>query len=152
MSKYVYAPSYAPIDPSSIRSGGAIYGERLWMTAAFSDSLSALLGTDDGCCGRDPEGGGGCGKCVLVTNPSAVNSDWKAVVMKKNRCPPWSNHCEAGKMNLDIAVPGFDNLNFSTANVCGQSSERDFGVLGENFLSQEQSSVCGAFERPFENT
>ena len=140
MNKYMYAPNYAPVDPATIGSQ-PLYGEKMWMTAAASDTLAAMLGDADGCCGDDPEGG--CGKCVLVTNPSAVNSDWKAVVMKKNRCPPSSNHCEEGKMNLDIAAPGFDNLDFSTANVCGESDRRDFGVLGANFLTKEQSSACG---------
>ena len=114
---YRYSAQYAPLDPGDY--GGSAYGERLWMTGAASDSLSTLLGADDGCCGTDPDGGGGCGKCVLVRNPGAVNADWSAVVMKKNRCPPWSSGCEAGNVNLDVAVPGFDNLQFSTANICG---------------------------------
>ena len=80
---------YAPLDP--VNHGGAKYGEKLWMTGAASDTLSAMLGPNDGCCGVDDIGG--CGKCLLVTNPTAVNKDWSAVVMKKNRCPPWSHGC-----------------------------------------------------------
>ena len=34
----------------------------------------------------------------LLQNPDSVNSDWTAVVMKKNRCPPNSPGCEAGKV------------------------------------------------------
>jgi hypothetical protein len=66
-----------------------------------------------------------------------VNADWTAVIMKKNRCPPESNGCEAGKAHLDIAVPGYDNLQFSTANVCGEAS-RD-----ATFMSKTHSSMCG---------
>lgn len=61
------------------------------MTGAASDTLSQMMGADDGCCGT--EASGACGKCLLVTNPTAVNSGWSAVVMKKNRCPPWSHGC-----------------------------------------------------------
>lgn len=88
-AKYRYAGMYAPLDP--VNHGGAKYGEKLWMTGAASDTLSAMLGPNDGCCGVDDIGG--CGKCLLVTNPTAVNKDWSAVVMKKNRCPPWSHGC-----------------------------------------------------------
>ena len=85
--KYAYASQYAPKDPND-HGGASSYGEMLWLTGAASDSLSTLLAPDAGCCGSDPDGGGGCGKCVLVTNPSAVKSEWKAIAMKKNRCPP----------------------------------------------------------------
>ena len=105
------------------------------MTGATSDFLTDLLGNDDGCCGTDPDGGGGCGKCLLVTNPSAINSDWKVLVMKKNRCPPWSSGC-SGSAHLDFAVPGYDNLQFSTANICGQS---------DTILSSSQSEICGSW-------
>lgn len=64
-SKYRYAPEYAPLDPNDY-GGPSSYGERIWMTGAASDSLSALLNGDDGCCGTDADGGGGCGKCILV--------------------------------------------------------------------------------------
>ena len=42
----------------------------MWLTGAASDALSALLGTDDGCCGADANDGGvgGCGRCLLVQN------------------------------------------------------------------------------------
>ena len=44
-----------------------------------------LLGPDSGCCGRDGDGKGGCGRCVLVRarGGTARQSDWSAVVMKK---------------------------------------------------------------------
>lgn len=88
------------------------------MTGAFNDDLANLCGDDEGCCGSDNDSTA-CGKCVLVSNPDAINDDWKVLVMKKNRCPPWSNGCEAGKLHLDFAVPGYDNLQWSTANICG---------------------------------
>lgn len=146
-SKFVYAPQYAPVDPSGY-PGGAAYGERLWATAAMSDALSDLMGADE----TDPHCGtvveydddntrreypGGCGKCLLVTTADATNAGWSAVVMKKSRCPPESNGCEAGNAHLDLAVPGYDNLQYSTANVCGQRA----GTL----LTAAQSSVCGTW-------
>lgn len=48
-NKYRYAGTYAPIDP--INYGGPAYGEKMWMTGASSDTLSHLMGADDGCCG-----------------------------------------------------------------------------------------------------
>lgn len=143
----MYAPQYAPIDPSGY-PGGAVYGERLWATAAMSDALSDLMGADetDPHCGTvveyDDDGvrreyPGGCGKCLLVTTADATNAGWSAVVMKKSRCPPESNGCEAGNAHLDLAVPGYDNLQYSTANVCGQRA----GTL----LTAAQSSACGAW-------
>lgn len=107
------------------------------MTGAASDTLSHMLGGDDGSCGHSAEGG--CGKCLLVQNPSAVHSDWKAVIIKKNRCPPWSNGCENGKAHFDLAAPGFDNLQYSTANCCGSGNKEN------TYLNKSQSSVCGAW-------
>merc|ERR1712190_406968 len=89
-SKYISPPGYGPQDPT--KHGGARYGEKMWLTGAASDALADLLDGDDGCCGSDKDSGG-CGKCLLIQNPDAVNSDWTAVVMKKNRCPPWTNGC-----------------------------------------------------------
>jgi hypothetical protein len=116
-SKYRYSTNYAPMDPHEY-GGPSSEGEKLWMTGAASDALSNLMGPSHSCCGTD-KGLGGCGQCVLVTNPTAVNSDWKAIVMKKNRCPPHSSGCGNGNVHLDLAVPGYDNLQFSTANICG---------------------------------
>lgn len=129
-NKYRYAGAYAPIDPAA--HGGAWYGQKLWMTGAASDALSSLMGPNDGCCGQ--QSSGGCGKCLLVTNPTAINKNWSAVIMKKNRCPPWSHGCEAGVAHFDLAAPGYDNLQYSTANICGQSN---------TILTKAQSSVCG---------
>lgn len=106
----------------------------MWMTGAASDKLSAMLGPDDACCGKDGDNKGGCGKCVIVRNKAARHSDWTAVVMKKNRCPPWSHGCD--KPHMDLAVPGYDNLKYSTANICGQSG---------TMISKQQSSICGTW-------
>lgn len=134
--KYISPPGYGPQDPADF--GGATMGEKMWLTGAASDALSELMGADDGCCGADPNDGGigGCGKCLLVQNPNATNPDWTAIVMKKNRCPPWSNGCAAGEPHFDVAAPGFDNLRWSTANVCGLRP-------GTGFDSQEQSEAVG---------
>mmetsp|Transcript_1536 Transcript_1536/g.4439 ORF Transcript_1536/g.4439 Transcript_1536/m.4439 type:complete len:463 (+) Transcript_1536:107-1495(+) len=134
-SRYRYSAFYAPLDPKDF-PGGPVYGEKMWMTGAASDVLSGLMGADDGCCGDDTEGIGGCGKCLLVSNPTAVNSDWKAVVMKKNRCPPWATGCGSSQPHFDLAVPGYDNLEWSLANICGQS---------DTIISQEASTSCGAW-------
>lgn len=130
---YVSPPGYGPQDPAD--HGGAAYGERMWLLGAASDSLAAMLGDDDPCCGRTPIPSG-CGNCLLVQNPDAVNAGWTAVVMKKNRCPPWTNGCGDGELHVDIAAPGFDFLPASTANVC---SER----AGTGFDNQEQSELLG---------
>merc|ERR1712100_350439 len=73
--KYVSPPGYGPQDPNHF--GGSIYGEKLWLTGAASDALSALMGEDDACCGRDLNDGGvgGCGKCLLVQNPDSLHPD-----------------------------------------------------------------------------
>lgn len=99
------------------------------------------MGANDLYCGQDPPGG--CGKCLLVQNPTAFNNNWTVLVMKKNRCPPWSNGCGPNNIHLDLAAPGYDNLQYSTANICGQSS---------TFLSKAQSSVCGSWWTKGANT
>jgi len=136
-SRYISPPGYGPQDPNDF--GGPLYGEKMWLTGAASDALSKLMGADDGCCGSDLNDGGvgGCGKCLLVQNPDSAHPDWTAVVMKKNRCPPNSNGCGAGQPHFDIAAPGFDNLQFSTANVCGSRPKTG--------LSKQQSAVLGSW-------
>jgi len=134
LREYKYAPHYAPTDPA--KHGGALYGEKLWLTGAASDSLTRLLGPDSDCCGSDGDGGGGCGQCLLVKTRESDHPDWLAVVMKKNRCPPWSNGCD--KVHYDIAVPGFDNLQYSTANVCGDHSRSD------TYIQRHHSAICGS--------
>jgi len=131
------------MDPDDF--GGAKYGEQLWLTGAASDGLSALMGPDDSCCGetKPNEGPGGCGKCVLVKNTNSAHPDWTAVVMKKNRCPPWSHGCGAGSVHMDIAVPGYDNLQYSTANTCGSS---------DTHISKTQSATCGTWYNSYDDT
>mmetsp|Transcript_4583 Transcript_4583/g.14704 ORF Transcript_4583/g.14704 Transcript_4583/m.14704 type:complete len:247 (-) Transcript_4583:95-835(-) len=144
-SKYISPPGYGPQDPADF--GGPAYGEVLWLTGAASDALSAIMGDDDGCCGADPNDGGvgGCGRCALVQVPDSVHPEWTAVVMKKNRCPPWSNGCGAGEPHFDVAAPGFDNLQFSTANICGMRP-------GTGFESREQSAAVGSWWTACEHT
>jgi hypothetical protein len=131
---YVAAPGYAPQDPEL--HGGSVYGEKIWLTGAASDTLAELLGESDACCGLDYSSPG-CGKCLLVQDPDAVNSDWTAVVMKKSRCPPESKGCEPGNAHFDLAVPGFDYLDESTANVCADrkgtlfTGKLESGALGD---------------------
>lgn len=143
--KYISPPGYGPQDPMD--HGGPMYGEKLWLTGAASDALSQLMGDDDGCCGADPNDGGvgGCGKCALVQNPNSEHPEWTAVVMKKNRCPPWSNGCGANEPHFDVAAPGFDNLQYSTANICGMRP-------GTGFDSQQQSETLGKWYTRCKNT
>jgi len=131
--KYVYAPQYAPADPDDY--GGAIYGEKLWLTGAASDTLSQKMGPDLEYCGSSTEGSGGCGQCLIVRNPYAINPNVTAIVMKKNRCPPESPGCHLDHM--DFAVPGFDVLGVSLSNVCGASHKDD------THIDQKQSAICG---------
>ena len=63
---------------------------------------------------------GGCGRCLLVRNPSAVHN-LTAVVMKKSFCPASNSLCTAGKLHLDLAVPGFDYTPNSDAQICGSA-------------------------------
>jgi hypothetical protein len=118
--KYVSAAQYAPVHPKKDLGIDSPYD--LWMTGAFSNTLSQQLGADDPCCGQpsdDPSGG--CGKCVAVQiKPSQASQPWKVLVMKKNQCPPEASGCEQGKIHIDFAVPGHDDLNYSLAQKCGQ--------------------------------
>jgi len=143
-SKYVSPPGYGPQDPNDF--GGSVYGEKMLLTGAASDALSALMGPDDGCCGADYNDGGigGCGKCVLIQNPDSLNPEWTAVIMKKNRCPPASFGCDANKPHFDVAVPGFDNLLWSLANICGRP--------GTGFDNQAQSEALGSWYTQCSNT
>lgn len=103
----------------------------MWVTGAASNGLAQMLGADDSCCGFSGEGG--CGKCLLFGNDAAVNGGWTAVGMKKNlcgSCPDWPAH-------FDVAVPGYDNLQYSWANVCGEGSR------GETYMTKDQSGACG---------
>lgn len=141
-SKYVSPAGYGPQDPE--KHGGAAYGEKMWLSGAASDTLAAMMGPDDGCCGEDGDNKGGCGKCLLIRNPDAVKADWTAVIMKKNRCPPWSNGCGANSAHFDVAAPGFDNLQYSTANICGKPAT--------GFKTKEQSAALGSWYNKYQNT
>lgn len=135
-SEYRCAPGYSPLKPI----GGAKYGEQFWMVGAASDALAYEMGGDDGCCGHDSDSGG-CGKCALVSIQDSLHPDWKVLVMKKSRCPPNSYGCD--QPHFDLAVPGYDNLQYSTANICGQSGTG---------LSKEQSGILGAWYNSCSNT
>lgn len=143
-AKFVFASQYAPTDPASFKKG-ARYGEKMWLIGAASDDLAQLLGPDTPCCGHDRRGQA-CGRCLLVRNPTAVNADWTAVVMKKSRCPPETKGCEKGNLHMDFAVPGLDNLEESRANVCGEYVRED------TFITRAQSSVCSNWQAHGDST
>lgn len=65
--------------------------------------------------------------------------------MKKNRCPPWTNGCSASDPHFDVAAPGFDDLRYSTANVCGIRG-------GSGFQNQSQSEALGRWYDSCGNT
>jgi len=130
---YIAAPGYAPQDPEM--HGGSVYGESIWMVGAASDALAKILGPADDCCGFD-YGSPGCGKCLLVQDPDAVQANWTAVVMKKSRCPPETNGCEWPNVHMDLAVPGFDVLGYSLSNVCSEKR-------GTVFTSKSESEALG---------
>ena len=151
-SSYWSPSQYAPQDPED-HGGPSEYGEKMWFTGAASDALADLLGDDDGCCGSDADSTG-CGKCVLLRNPGAVQADWRAIAMKKNRCPPWSAGCD--RVHFDLAVPGFDHFAYSTANVCGpqtsgwaeQPTDRDEShasyTLGDWYVRHANTALAEA--------
>merc|ERR1712048_1337987 len=55
----------------------------------------------------------GCGDCVILTAPAGG----KMIVRVNNQCPGNSNPA-CREAHFDIAVPGFDNLQFSVNNQC----------------------------------
>jgi len=130
-SKYRAAKGYQPQDPNDF--GGPIYGEKLWVTGAV---MNIDLGPSDSCCGETE--GGGCGKCILVSNPQSVKSDWKAIVMKKNTC----GSCVSGP-HIDVNVPGFDVLQYSLANICGEPgtglTKEESATLGQWYLNHDNT-------------
>jgi len=129
--KYRTPSGYQPQDPEDF-GGPSEYGEKLWVTAAI---MNIDQGSDDGCCGQTGEGG--CGKCILISNPDSLNPDWTVMAMKKNTC----GNCGSNK-HADINVPGFDVLQYSLANICGAP---DTG------MSEEQSTVLGSWYNDFSN-
>eukprot|EP01080_Neovahlkampfia_damariscottae_P012468 gene12468-6218_t len=140
-TKYIAAPGYSPQDPK--KHGGSIYGEQMWIVGAPSDALSRKLGLPDNCCGKDDIGG--CGKCILIENSNSVNAKWKAVVMKKNRCPPESSGCGGNNLHMDLAIPGYDNAQWSLSNVCAKKP-------GTLFTNQRDSFICGTWYKDFPDT
>jgi hypothetical protein len=134
-AKFISPAAYSPQDP--FKHGGPWYGEKMWLVGRVSEVLSKALGPDSGFCGSEGQGGSpGCGKCFLIQNPGAVNSDWQAVVMKKGTCSASNNVC-LNRNHSYLAVPGFDDSGVvNSANVCGQPGTG---------LTVEQSKVAGQY-------
>jgi len=130
-SKYRAPAGYQPQDPNDF-GGPSQYGEKLWVTAAI---MNIDQGEDDDCCGATPQGG--CGKCVLISNPDSLRPDWTVMAMKKNTC----GNCRENP-HADINVPGFDVLQYSLANICGEPGTG---------LSKEESTVLGEWYKDFPN-
>lgn len=139
-SKFVAPAGYTVLDPND--HGGALYGEKMWIYGATSDDLTNMLGENIrelGCVDNASGPNKGCGRSILIKNKNAKNSDWTALVMRKNRCPPWSHGCDNGNKHLDLMIPGFDNTNASTANICGNPNTA---------LTKEESEICGDLNIP----
>jgi len=136
-TKFIAGPGYTVLDPNDF--GGAKYGEKMWIYGAASDILAKEMGKNIPDLGYITEGDAnfGCGQSILIRNSNAKNPDWTALVMRKSRCPPWSSGCD--KAHMDLMIPGFDNLQYSTANICGSEGTG---------MSKEQSAICGALENP----
>jgi hypothetical protein len=113
--------------------GPSPYGERLWVTAAI---MNIDQGSDDGCCGSTSQGG--CGNCILIQNPDSLHPDWSVMAMKKNTC----GNCRSSP-HADINVPGFDVLQYSLANICGDAPNTG--------LTKEQSTVLGSWYEDYSN-
>lgn len=130
--KYRSPSGYQPQDPNDF-GGPSVFGEKLWVTAAI---MNIDQGSDHGCCGSTSNGGG-CGNCILIQNPDSLHPDWTIMAMKKNTC----GSC-ASSPHADINVPGFDNLQYSLANICGESNTG---------LSKEESSLLGSWYHEYGN-
>ena len=135
-SKYRSPVGYMPQDPNDF-GGPSEYGEKMWVTAAI---MNIDQGPDDGCCGGFD---GGCGKCLLIQNPDSLHPDWNILAMKKNTC----GNCGSNK-HADINVPGFDVLQYSLANICGQPgtglSQSESTVLGQWYQNPNYSNIADA--------
>jgi len=130
-SKYRSPAGYQPQDPNDF-GGPSKYGEKLWVTAAI---MNIDQGSNDACCGATSAGG--CGNCILIQNPDSLHPEWSVMAMKKNTC----GNCRSTP-HADINVPGFDVLQYSLANICGES---------QTGLSQEQSTVLGEWYKSYPN-
>jgi len=110
-----YAPLIKPWDPNkyffydedlpNIKNG------ILFLSGAFSNSVEI-----------------DCFDCVLLEVENK-----KIIVQKTNVCPQWSNGCEENNFHIDLCVPSFDNLMYSTANICDNV----------DIMTKEQSSING---------
>lgn len=129
--KYRSPTGYQPQDPNDF-GGPSQYGEKLWVTAAI---MNIDQGSNDACCGATSAGG--CGNCILIQNPDSIRPDWTVMAMKKNTC----GNCRSTP-HADINVPGFDVLQYSLANICGEPGTG---------LSKDQSTVLGEWYRSYPN-
>ena len=138
-SKFVAGPGYTILDPNDF--GGSLYGEKMWIYGAASDTLAEQMGDNITGLGKVTQGpfSGACGKSILIKNSDAKNADWTALVMRKSRCPPWSKGCEDGAIHMDLMIPGFDDLGHSTANSCGNPGTG---------MSKTLSAICGPVPNP----
>jgi len=146
--KYRSPAGYQPQDPNDF-GGPSEYGEKLWVTAAI---MNIDQGSNDACCGATSTGG--CGNCVLIQNPDSLHPDWSVMAMKKNTC----GNCRSNP-HADINVPGFDVLQYSLANICGEAgtglTKSESTVLGEWYKSypnvaEAGPALCGQLPEEFQ--
>ena len=122
----VFAAQYAPQNPSSF--GGAVYGEQLWMTGSFSPAVTEKMKI---------RGSSSCGKCLLVNNFDAVNSQWRVIVMKKDECPSSAPYCAGSHINLK--VPAFTNSELLTGMKCSDEAT--------TFISTANAILCNDWDQ-----
>ena len=115
-----YAPFIKPWDPEKyvfpVETLPRLVNNTLYVSAAFSDSINVS-----------------CFDCILLEIENQ-----KMIVQKTNYCPPWSNGCEYS--HIDLNIPSFDNLAYSTANVCDST----------DIMTAEQSSINGEWYKHYD--
>ena len=115
-----YAPFIKPWDPEKyvfpVETLPRLVNNTLYVSAAFSDSINVS-----------------CFDCILLEIENQ-----KIIVQKTNYCPPWSNGCEYS--HIDLNIPSFDNLAYSTANICDST----------DIMTAEQSSINGEWYKHYD--
>eukprot|EP00192_Tetraselmis_astigmatica_P010761 CAMPEP_0117656842 /NCGR_PEP_ID=MMETSP0804-20121206/5017_1 /TAXON_ID=1074897 /ORGANISM="Tetraselmis astigmatica, Strain CCMP880" /LENGTH=381 /DNA_ID=CAMNT_0005463265 /DNA_START=148 /DNA_END=1294 /DNA_ORIENTATION=- len=118
-----------PLDPSAY-GGPSAHKERMWLTAAASDSFVSDWGV-----------GSDCGSsCFLVRNPTANSSAWTAVVAVLGRCSDIGRGDCHGQRLL-FAVPGHQIPGDRERSFCNQTTTASQSVGVDPLLCSDSSSA-----------
>jgi hypothetical protein len=79
----------------------------------------------------------GCGDCVLLTAPAGG----KMIVRVNNQCPGSGNPA-CREAHFDIAVPGFDNLQYSVNNQCNHAPHNCDPAINSDLCSHTSIESC----------